>query len=63
MTGEEIIVKFQEKMSKIPKVDLSIKENYYAFCERLAEKVYPEMKRKDKLRAHSMALAHIKVFG
>lgn len=63
MKGEEILAKFKEKMNKTPKADLSTKEGYYDFCERLSKKTYPEMIAKDMLRADSMALAGSKLFG
>lgn len=60
---KEIIKKFREKMAKASKVDLSDKDQYYDFCERLSKKTYPEMIAKDRLRATSMAKSFSKKFG
>lgn len=63
MSGEDIIKRFKERISKVPKADLSDKDQYYDFCERLSKKTYPAMIAKDRLRSTSLARAHTKKFG
>ena len=63
MTGVEIIRRFKERVNRTPKRNLTTKLGYYAFCEELSRKTYPEMKADDRLRARSLALAGSKLFG
>lgn len=63
MTGEKILKGFIERVNKIPKRDLSKKEDFHAFCERLSEATRPEMEAKDRLRTSSLAKSGDKLFG